>query len=169
MNPSHDYFLLAWMIISFILYIGWIVIKFGIQSSISDSFYALQDKYGSGSLKPWLFWLFLINVAWPLFPLLDFNGFSFFAMAGLILVGAAAKFKDGKPIEIPHVIGATGGIALAFVAIGFVFGGWAWTWLVIGLLVLAIFSWTNIPNNTWWTQIAEFSLIVAALFVHSGT
>jgi hypothetical protein len=155
------------MIFSFVLYIGWIVFKFGVQPSISDSFYALQDKYGKGSLKPWLFWLFLINVAWPLFPLLKFNGFSFFALAGLILVGAAARFKQGKHVEIPHIIGATGGIALAFVAIGFVFGGWAWIWLGIGLVVYGLLSWTNVPNNTWWTQIIEFVLIVIALFVHS--
>ena len=131
------------------------------------NFYALEGKYGKSSLKPWLFWLFIINVGWPLFPLLRFNGFSFFALAGLVLVGAAARFRQGKYVEISHVIGATGGIALAFVAIGFVFGGWAWIWLAIMLVVLAILSWTKVPNDTWWTQIAAFALITTALFVHT--
>lgn len=167
MNSLYPIGYLAWMILSFVLYIGWIVIKFGVQPSISDSFYALQEKYGTRSLKPWLFWLFLINVAWPLFPLLKFNGFAFFAMAGLILVGAAARFKQGKNVEIPHVIGATGGIILAFIAIGAVFGGWAWIWLVIMLAILAILSWVKIPNDTWWTQVSAFMLMVAALFVHT--
>ena len=144
------------------------MIKFGIQPSISDSFYALQNRYGDGSLVPWVFWLFLINVAWPMFPLLNFNGFSFFALAGVVLVGAAARFREGNHIEIPHVIGATGGIALAFVAIGFVFGGWAWIWLATMLVVLAILSWTKVPNDTWWTQIVAFVLIVSALFIHAS-
>jgi len=167
MNSLYPYGFLAWMILSFLLYIVWIVIKFGVQPSISDSFYALQNKYGKGSLTPWLFWLFLINVAWPIFPLMQFSGFAFFAMAGIILVGAAARFKSGKSTETPHVIGATGGIGLAFLSIGFVFQGWAWIWLAVFLVLAGTLKLVKINNMIWWVEVLAFALIILSLFVHT--
>ena len=164
MNP---YGYLIWMIAAFVIYIGWIWIKFGIQPSISDSFYALQDRYGKGSLIPWIFWLFLINIAWPLFPLLNFNGFAFFSITGLVLVGAAAQFRLGKGTEIPHIIGALSGIILAFLSIGIVFKGWAFAWLPGYLLLVGLFNLIKIRNYTWWVEIVAFIMIILALFVHT--
>lgn len=167
MDPTHKYFFLAWMLVSFLLYTGWIVAKFGVQPSISDSFYELQRKYGKGSLMPYTYWLFMVNVGWPIFPLLQFNVFSFFALVGLALAGAAAQFKDGRNIEVPHVLGASGGIVLAFIAIGAVFGGWAWGWLVGFLLILGAFELFSFRNNTWWTQVIAFVLIFTALIIYA--
>ncbi len=167
MNSFYPFGYLAWMIISFAIYILWIVMKFGVQPSISDSFYALQNKYGKGSLIPWLFWLFLINVAWPIFPLMQFNGFAFFAMAGIILVGAAARFKSGKSTETPHVVGAVGGIGLAFLSIGFVYQGWAWLWIAVFLVLAGILKLIKINHIIWWVEILAFTLIIVALFVHT--
>jgi hypothetical protein len=163
----YPYGYLIWMTVAFVTYLAWIVAKFGVQPSISDSFYALREKYGESSLIPWLFWLFLINISWPLFPLLQFNGFAFFAMAGIILVGATAQFRQGKSTEIPHVVGAVGGIALAFLSIGFVFGGWAWTWLPAYLLVVGLSNIARIPNYDWWIEVIAFVIIVTALLVHT--
>lgn len=167
MNLFYPNGYLSWMLASFSLYVIWIVLKFGVQPSISDSFYALQNKYGKGSLMPWLFWLFLINVAWPIFPLMHFNGFSFFAMAGIILVGAAARFKEGRETETPHIIGATGGIALAFIAIGFVFKGWAWSWLPSYFIIVGLLKMFKIKNYTWWIEVVAFLLIILALFIYT--
>jgi hypothetical protein len=159
---------LLWMNVAFMTYLTWIVVKFGIQPSISDSFYALRDKYGESSLIPWLFWLFLINISWPLFPLLKFNGFAFFGMAGIILVGATAQYRQGKSTEIPHVVGAVGGIALTFLSIGIVFGGWAWAWLPAYILVLGILNIAKIPNYEWWIEVLAFVMITAGLAVHTS-
>lgn len=167
MNALFPYGYLVWMILSFAIYIFWIIAKFGIQPSISDSFYALQNKYGKGSFMPWVFWLFLINVAWPIFPLMNFNGFSFFVMAGIILVGAAARFKEDKETETPHIIGATGGIALAFIAIGYVFTGWAWAWLPGYFAIVGLLKALKIKNYTWWIEIVAFLMIILALFLHT--
>ncbi len=158
---------LLWMTLSFAIYMSWITIRFGILSSISESFYALRDEYGKSSLIPWLFWLFLINVSWPIFPLLHFSGFSFFAMAGIIFVGAAAQYRMGSPTELVHVIGAASGIILSFIAIGFVFGGWAWAWLPATALIIGILNWVRIKNYTWWLEVVSFVLIIIALAVHA--
>jgi hypothetical protein len=158
---------LLWMTVAFMAYLIWIVVRFGIQPSISDSFYALREQYGESSLIPWLFWLFLINISWPLFLLLQFNGFAFFAMAGIILVGAAAQFRRGKSTEIPHVVGAVGGIALAFLSIGFVFGAWAWIWLPAYIMVVGILNIVRITNYDWWIEVMAFIMIVIALMVHT--
>lgn len=155
------------MTIAFMIYMVWIVVEFGIQPSISDSFYALRKKYGASSLIPWLFWLFLINISWPLFPLLKFNGFAFFAMAGIILVGATAQYRRGKSTEIPHVAGAVGGITLTFISIGMVFGGWAWVWLPAYILVLGMLNIINIPNYEWWIEVMAFFMVVIALLTHT--
>jgi hypothetical protein len=163
----YPYAYLIWMLLSFSIYIFWIIVKFGVQPSISDSFYALQDKYGAGSLTPWLFWLFLINVAWPIFPLMHFSGFAFFAMAGIILVGAAARFRSGKSTETPHVVGAVGGTGLAFLAIGIVFGGWAWLWLPAFVIAAGVLQLIKLKNKIWWVEILAFIMIIIALFVHT--
>jgi hypothetical protein len=167
MSAFYPFGYLAWMILTFAVYILWIISKFGIQPSISDSFYALQNKYGKGSLMPWIFWLFLINVAWPIFPLMSFNGFAFFAMAGIILVGAAARFKEGKETETPHIIGATGGIALAFISIGYVFKAWAWAWFFAYFAIVGLLKLLKIRNYTWWIEIVAFVMIILALFIHT--
>jgi hypothetical protein len=111
--------------------------------------------------------LFLINVAWPIFPLMQFSGFAFFAMAGIILVGAAARFKSGKSTETPHVIGATVGIGLAFISIGFVFKGWAWAWLPAYFIGIGLLKLLKMPDYTWWIEILAFILIIISLFVHT--
>jgi len=168
MSNFYPYGYLVWMLLCFSLFINWIIAKFGIQPSISDSFYALEEKYGKGSLVPWLFWLFLINISWPLFPLLNFSGFAFFAIAGLVLVGAAAQFRLGRGTEIPHIIGAVGGIMLAFLSIGFVFKGWAFAWLPAYLLSVGFLNLIKIKNYTWWIEIFAFIMIILALFVHAS-
>lgn len=158
---------LLWMALSFLIYMSWITIQFGILPSISESFYALRDKFGDSSLLPWTFWLFLINISWPIFPLLQFNGFSFFAMSGIILVGAAAQYRMGSPTENVHVIAATSGILLAFIAIGFVFGGWAWAWLPGTALIIGVLNLVKIKNYTWWIEVISFVMILTALWVHN--
>ena len=153
-----------------VLYLGYIVIAFGVQPSISDSFRALENKYGTGSLKPWIFWLFLINIAWPLWALMQPLGVAFFAMCGIILVGAAARFWKGKSIERPHILGAIGGIALAFISFGVAYGLWGWIFLGIQLALTFLLKYIpkvvnkkvlfkEIKNYTWWVEVTAIILI----------
>ena len=154
-----------------LIYLGWIVKVYGIQPSISDSFKALENKYGRGSLIPWIFWLFLINTAWPLWALMQPLGTAFFAMAGIILVGAAARFWESKSIERPHVIGAVGGFSLAFISFGIAYGWWGWIFMALALLMAYALKYAKIKkvdgkltfnevsNYTWWVECQAMALI----------
>ncbi len=162
---------LIFQVVITILFLGYIVKVFGIQPSISDSFRVLEKKYGRGSLKPWIFWLFLINVAWPLWALMQPLGTAFFAMGGIILVGAAARFWESKSIERPHVIGAVGGFSLAFISFGIAHGLWGWIFMAVALIITLLLKYAKVvkvdgkrtfnevKNYTWWVEVSAIILI----------
>ena len=148
--------------IASILFIGFVLKTVGIQPSISDSFQALKDKYGNGSLTPWLLFLYMIIVG-ILFMYQVPSGLSFIALAGLGLSGVAANYKEYKSQEIMHIIGATVGIIFAFISIGVFFGGWAWLWLPGYLGSIYLLKRLKITNYTWWIECLAIVFIEIAL------
>ncbi len=157
-----------------LLFLGYIVLVFRVQPSISDSFRVLEKKYGRGSLKPWIFWLFLINIAWPLWALMQPLGVAFFAMCGIILVGAAPRFWKSKIVERAHILGAVSGISLAFISFGVAYGLWGWIFLGTQLLLTLILKYIpkyipfkkykklvfkEVKNYTWWVECTALVLI----------
>ena len=159
------YFIL-WQLIWFIGFLSFIIKRYGIQDSISDSFRAMEKEYGEGSLKPYLFWLFLINISWPIWAIF-LNGWAFFSMAGIVVVGAAATYWKDKLTERAHVVGATGGIALAFIALGFSYKKIVWL-IPLAFYALPIYGITvlilklkKVKNFTWWIETVAFIYIVA--------
>ena len=150
----------------------------GIPESISESFRILQKKFGENSFKPYLFWLFLINISWPIHAMID-TVWSFWAMAGICIVGAAPKFWKGGHETTVHVVGATAGILFGFIAIGASFGGWAWSWIAPQLFGIGLFNmkiWNRIEppgyypheykgkikNIIFWTEMLAIFLIILA-------
>ena len=150
---------LIFQVVITLLYLGWIIKSFGILDSISESFRKLEEKYGRGSLIPWIFWLYLINVAWPLWALMQPLGTAFFAMCGIILVGAAARFWADKITERAHVLGAVGGFTLAFISFGIEYGTWGWIFLGVALAMTLILKLFKIKNYTWWVEVQAMLLI----------
>lgn len=55
MSNFYPYGYLAWMMISFTVYIIWIVVKFGIQPSISESFMSCKINMAKDLLYPGYF------------------------------------------------------------------------------------------------------------------
>jgi len=151
---------LIFQVVITILYLGWIIIQFGILPSISESFRKLEEKYGTGSLTPYIFWLYLINVSWPLWALMEPLGTAFFAMCGIILVGAAARFWTGKSTEIPHYIGAVGGFLLAFISFGIAYGMWGWIFAGLGVVITILLKLLKVSNYTWWVEVQALLLIL---------
>ena len=56
------WYLIIFQILVAISFLGYIIKTFGVIDSISESFRAMREKYGKKSFKPYLFWLFLINI-----------------------------------------------------------------------------------------------------------
>lgn len=104
------------MILSMIIlfgYLAFVVAKFGIPKSISDSFYLLGKK-------GWMFQVTLFLVAFMVMPLLidrsseDTQFLAFLACAGLAFVGAAPLFKMELEGKVHYVSAAIccGGLVL---------------------------------------------------------
>lgn len=152
---KYQYFLLAFQTFVFVLYVIHIVSKYGIQSSLSHTFYIINEPnwfrffcYGIG--LPFLFY------AEPIFMLSTF---------GLVLVGVASDyqlpvslrraFKITQPnrmTNLMHYIGAGIGISTALIGINlilfFVF--------VVGSILLSLL----LKNKIWWIEVYAFILIL---------
>jgi len=138
--------------------------KYGIQPSISDNFRKLQEEYGKGSLRPWFFWLWLMGVG-ALFHAYFLNGLSFLTMVLLMLVGAAAEYWKSKHVEIPHIVGATGGILAGYVTVivhavqvGHTITGV--TGFIIGGLLALIIEKKGGKKRTYWLEVVQFGTII---------
>ena len=104
--------LLIFVVLSFVGYISFIVNKYGVLPSISESYYKMKgDKLFGGGL----FTLFIWSLSLPLIIIGD-TPLMFFAGAFLSFVGAASAFKDLKMTKRVHNIGAIGGIGFGFLS-----------------------------------------------------
>jgi hypothetical protein len=144
-------------LIVFITYIGYLVSKFGILPSISESYYALMDLK-----KSYLFFLFTSALGVTMIlQAQDQHAWYLISGIGLMFVGAASLFKvteDGTAAI--HYIGAVVGIVGALIGhievynllwpVGIYLGG--------TLIILAVFR-NN--NYIWWMEILAFITIIA--------
>jgi len=146
------------MMTVFISYISFIWIKYGVQSSISQSYYALPKDWNI------LFTLFCWGFAFPAIILgVEVTGLMFFAGAGIAFVGAAAAIKDTF-VEKVHTIAATSGIIFSQLAIFFGYHMWE---LNVASIVIALLVQLLVKKNTlWWVEIVAFLTMAAALFMH---
>jgi len=144
------------MVTIFLSYVSFIWLKYGIQKSISESYYVLPDK-----LKP-LFTLFCWGFAFPAIIIgVEITPLMFFAGAGICFVGAAAAMHE-KFVRKVHMTAAISGIIFSQLAILIGFHMW---WLNIISLALAALSLLSKKHFIWWIEIVAFSAICYALGV----
>lgn len=143
------------MLTVFISYVSYIWIKFGIQKSISASYYALPEN------QRFLFTLFCWGFAFPAIIIgVEVTLLMFFAGAGICFVGAASKILEKDVYKI-HMVAAIGGIIFSQLAIFF---GFHMLWLNITSVVLsAIILFLFKKTYFWWIELVAFSAIVYAL------
>ena len=137
----------------FISYILFIVIKFGVQKSISDSYYRLSVK-----ARP-IFTFFLWGVAIGAILLGD-SILMFLAGSGVAFVGAAAAFRK-KITKVVHVIGAVSGILFSQLSIIIDYQMW-WITFIFVSLAWVIYS-NRFKNMIWWIEILAFASIFYVL------
>lgn len=143
------------MILVFVSYVSFIWIKYGVQDSISASYYALPRKYNS------LFTLFCWGFAIPaIIAGVDVTPFMFFAGAGICFVGAAAQINDQWVNKI-HTTAAIAGVGFSQLAI--MFGYNMWYINVISILLMILIGLLAKRNKTWWIELVAFSAIVYTL------
>ena len=142
------------MVTVFVGYVSFVVAKYGILPSISDSYYHLPEKWN------FMFTLALWGFAFPAMILgTPITGLMFGACAGIIFVGAAAAFHK-KVTKTVHIIGATVGMSLSQVAITTTFGMWPITAVSVGLVGLIMLFRKQLKyKHVWWIEIVCFTAI----------
>ena len=136
-----------------------VALLYGVQKSISDSFYI--DRVGH--------WFTLYCWSFPLLTLvavIEDAPLMFPACVGIMLVGAAAEFRV-KHIGVVHYVAAVLGVTLAFVALMVHYE------LVVGLGLTAImvivtlyYALLRIPKRVWWIEVWAILLIYIGLILN---
>jgi len=141
------------MVSVFLAYVGYIWSKYGIQKSISESYYVLPKK------ENWLFVAFTWLFAFPAM-ILGNSLLMLFAGGGIVFVGAAAAMHT-YPTRAVHLTGAIGGMILACIALIMQFGMWYLVPAVaLGIGLAALFDKKHLM---WWAEVAIFVAISIAL------
>ena len=143
------------MVSVFTTYIAFIWLKFGIQPSISDSYYILPIK------NKFLFTLYCWGIAFPAILVGTFltgNVLMFLAGAGIGFVGAATDFKDSIAKNV-HMVAAYGGVFFTQLSIAYDFHLYYVNAIFLVLALLAYILRNKIGNHIWWQEILAFLAI----------
>lgn len=136
-------------ILCFGAYIWYIVAKFGVINSISESWYV------DGATN-WKFIFFLWIISFATCFLYSYSPWFILSGTSLFLVSGVPMFRGEKLIGILHSVFTVGGIAFACYALlqcNLYFP-------VIGCVLSSILlARLKVNNTTWWTEIACFSAI----------
>lgn len=135
--------------------------KFGIQPSISQSYYSWK-KHSDQAWTPRLwFWFMILGISIPFIVIME-TGWGFLGGSLVALIGAAADYRI-KSVLKPHLLGSFVGIPMCLVAEGLKHGGWAWLGIGLLALVFGVFHLAKVKNKTWWIETAAF--VIASINV----
>jgi len=141
------------MVSVFISYVLFIWIKYGVQKSISESYYVLPKK------QNFLFVLFCWLFAFPAM-ILGNSLLMLFAGGGIVFVGAAAAMHN-MPTRAWHLTAAIGGMVLACLAMIFQYHMW---YMVAGIAALIPIAYLlDKKHIMWWIEVMIFTAISTVL------
>jgi len=145
--------LFAVMVTVFLAYVIYIWAKYGVQKSISESYYVLPKK------ENWLFVAFTWLFAFPAMILGD-STLMLFAAGGIVFVGAAAAMHT-FPTRAVHLTAAIGGMILGCIAMVVQFHMWYLIPAILLAMLLALIF--DKKHLMWWSEIAIFTAISVAI------
>jgi len=142
----------------FLSYTWFIASKYGIQKSISDSYYQLPNKQKA------LFTLALWGFAIPIIMLSGISSSLLLFLSGgfIALVGAAPAFNSLLMEYKAHMLGEYGGILLGLSSLIVDFGAWE---IVVIAIVLAILLKLFSKNYIWWIEVLAFFTILLGRYL----
>lgn len=151
----------------FLLYLGFIILKFGIPKSLSQSFYLLEDiKHGLG----YIFTIVLWGMAFTLLPVWlstpigeDWEFLKFLCCASLCFVGAAPRFldQDSKVHTIAAITSAITGLLWILICTNF------WPIIIVYAVLFTFLMFMTKSKNcyTFWAEMVMFFGIYYSLFL----
>ena len=149
-----DKYLLTSLIV-FTLYIAYIMARYGVRKSISESFYRLKYK----KIFPLIIWGFTI-------PIMLHTGtpIMFIACSLICFIGAAPAFKSDIIEHRVHMFGAFGGILTAFASLVFEFD-MIWIFIIFVFATTFLFTMRFAIKYIWWIEVVAFYLIIIGLLI----
>ncbi len=138
-----------------VLYIGLVWIKFGVQISISHSYYKFKDKYSK-----YAFTLFCWSIAYSSM-ILGADIYIFFSGILLGITGVTPAFRSEKIVNILHCIGAYGSVIFSQITIFVNYDLWYINIFFFSFFFLSYIL--KIKNKTWWVEIAALLSIYYTL------
>ena len=131
-----------------LVYLAFIVSRFGVLPSISDSYYRLK-KWG------FMFFIALISSSLLLF-LSTPNELMFVAMSGIWFTATAAKFKEDITHNV-HYLGAVIGFGCGIIQAASVT-----TWCLLpAFVIVAGLTYLYANNKIWWIEVLGLITIYA--------
>lgn len=141
------------MVSVFVSYVSFIWGKYGVQTSISESYYTLPEK------QNYLFVLFTFLFAFPAM-ILGNSWLMYFAGGGIVFVGGNAAMHE-NPTRAIHLIAAIGGMILGCIAMIFQYHMW---YMVAGIITLMPIAYLlDKKNIMWWSELIIFTAISIVL------
>lgn len=156
--------LLILMILVFFSYILFIVTKYGVLESISDSYYSLPCSLKF--LFTFFCWGFSLPAAIIGFSLSEYSIWQFFmlfAAGGIMFVGASPNFKMDFEGDI-HNISAYIGVVSSQLFIFLVFENLKFilpTFIITSILLFLL----KVKNLIWWIEILAFLFILITFYL----
>jgi len=146
------------MVLVFISYVSFIWLKYGVQPSISQSYYKLPRN------QRILFTLFCWGFAIPAIAIgSEVTFLMFLAGAGIAFVGAAPQLKE-KLDHTVHSVAAVSGIIFSQLAIFFAYNMWEIN--LISLILCIIIPFLTKKYYIWWIELVAFSAICATFGIY---
>lgn len=135
----------------FFIYTLFVVKRYGVQNSISESWYTIEKEFR---------WMFTVVFCFGIGVLTLFHGSVWFFLSGgfLCFVGAATQFKGDKWTQTIHNIGAVGCITFALIGLAVIGIWWPFIPVVASAVVLSKYK-----NGTWWIEFVAFFAILGGL------
>ena len=152
---------------TFIAYILWICVAFGVPESISETYYILERRRkGRGLIFTIWCWIvaLLLLPYWLEISSENTQFLAFFAALGLCFVGAAPRFRSYGMERTTHFIGAVMSGACSLMLL---------LWAGAGIYPLATLSAFAIPifinreNWLFWLEMGAFTPVFLAAFINN--
>jgi hypothetical protein len=137
-------------ILLFAFYTIYVGKKYGIQKSISDSWYAMKES------ENWMFTvIFCYGIGISMVFQVVYSAWFFLSGAALVFVGAASDFKTWHVAKWVHTTGAVICIVAALLGLWEIGVQWVFYVIIAGLFVA-------IPgkNKIWWVEVTCFVAIM---------
>lgn len=147
---------LIFSILIFFGYLAFIMYNYGVQTSISASYYALPIN------RQFLFSMFCILYPFPISLMADSLWF-WLATVCVMLVGAASAYRGDKMINLIHMSSAFMCVIFSHMAMCFDYQAYYISGVsFVVSLFLMIFK-DKIINGVWWAEILTYLAILASV------